>query len=70
MIRKYHNNTLQTNPWYHEEETQNTNSHKTSGRQSKQSNQSSHPQQDACKTRKDTKFCITKQVPNTKPQKQ
>ena len=26
MIRKYHNHTLQTNPWYQEEELQNTKS--------------------------------------------
>ena len=31
MIRKFHNHTLQTNPWHREEELQNTNSHKTSG---------------------------------------
>ena len=35
MNRKYHNDTLQTNTWYHEEERQNTNSHKTSGTQLK-----------------------------------
>ena len=27
MIRKYHNYTLQTNPWHREEEPQNTNGH-------------------------------------------
>ena len=36
MIRKYHNHSLQTNQWHHEENTQNTNSHKTPGRQVKQ----------------------------------
>ena len=36
MIRKYHNHTLQTNPRHHEEEPQNTDCHKTSGRQLKQ----------------------------------
>ena len=29
MIRNYHNRTLQTNPWRHEEVPQNTNIHKT-----------------------------------------
>ena len=29
MTRKYHNHTLQINPWHHEEETQNTNSKMT-----------------------------------------
>ena len=32
MIRKYHNHTLQTNPWHLEEEPQNIYSNKTSGR--------------------------------------
>ena len=35
MIRKYHNNTLQTNPRHREEEPQNNNNHKTPGRQTK-----------------------------------
>ena len=35
MFRKYHNHTLQTNPQHLEEESQNTNSHKTPERQSK-----------------------------------
>ena len=39
MIKKYHNHTLQTNPMHGEEEPQNTNSHKTSGRQLNQSKQ-------------------------------
>ena len=39
MMRIYHNHTLQTNPWWREEEPQNTNSHKISGRQLKQSDQ-------------------------------
>ena len=43
----------------------------TSRRQHKKSNKLSLPQLDNCKTRKDTKNCITKQVPNTKkPHKQ
>ena len=32
MIRKYHNHTLQTNPWRCEEEPQINTNHKTSGR--------------------------------------
>ena len=43
MIRKYHNHKLQTNPWYHEEEPHNN--HETPGRQTKQSNQLSLPQE-------------------------
>ena len=39
MIRKYHKHTLQTNKQHRGEEPQNTNSHKTSGRHFKQSNQ-------------------------------
>ena len=35
MIRNYHNNKLQTNPWYREEEPQNN--HETPGRQTMQS---------------------------------
>ena len=35
LIRNYHNHTLQTNPQHRQKETQNTNSHKTSGRQLK-----------------------------------
>ena len=37
MIGKYHNHTLQTNPWHREEEPHNN--HKTTGRQTKQRNQ-------------------------------
>ena len=37
MVRKYHNNKLQTNPWLREEEPHNN--HETPGRQTKQSNQ-------------------------------
>ena len=32
MTRKFHNHTLQTNPWHREEETQNTNNQMTSRR--------------------------------------
>ena len=53
MIRKYHNQKLQTNPWYREEEP--NNNHDTPGRQTKQSNQLSLPNQDDCKTRRDIK---------------
>ena len=50
VIRKYHNRTLQTNSWHHEEEPQHINSNKTSRLQLKQSNQLSLPSQDDCKT--------------------
>ena len=43
-----------------EEETQNINSYKTSGRQVKLSNRFSLPQQDDCKTRKDTQTNVKK----------
>ena len=46
MNRKYHNHTLQTNPWHHEEEPRNIYSNKTSKRQLKLSNQLSLPHQD------------------------
>ena len=63
-----HNHTLQINPWHCEEEPQNlTNSHKTSGREIKQSNQVSFTRQDDFKTRNDTEQCIIKQGPNTEP---
>ena len=39
MIRKYHNQKLQTTPWHREEEP--LNHHETPGRQIKQSNQRS-----------------------------
>ena len=58
MIRKYHNQTLQTHQWHREEDPQNTNSHKTSERQLKQSNQLSLPRQYDCKTRKDMCVCV------------
>ena len=35
MIRKYHDHTLQTKQWHHEEESHNNINHKTLGRQSK-----------------------------------
>ena len=53
MIRKYHNHKLQTNLRHHEEEPHNN--HKTSERQTEQSNQLSLPHQDDCKTRMDIK---------------
>ena len=55
MIRKYHNYTLQTNPMRHEEEPQQTNSHKKLVRQVKQSIQFPLSPQDDCKTGKDAK---------------
>ena len=53
----YNNQTLQINPHHHGEESQNTNSHKTPGRQLKQSNLLSLPLQDDFKTRKNSKYC-------------
>ena len=69
MIRKYmyHNLTLRINPRHREEGPQNINSHKTPGRQLKQSDPVSLPRQDDCKTRKDIKLYIPKQRPNTEP---
>ena len=58
MIRKYHNNKLQTNPWYRGEEPHNN--HETSGKQTKQSNQLSLPHRGDCKARIDTKQHTTK----------
>ena len=58
MIRKYHDHKLQTTPWHREEEP--PNHHETSGRQTKQSNQLSLPNQDDCNTRMDTKQRTTK----------
>ena len=52
MIRKYHNNTMQTNPRHREEESQNTDFHNTSGRQFKLIDHLSLPHQDDCKTRR------------------
>ena len=63
----YHNLTLRINPRNGEEGPQNINSHKTSARQLKQSDQVSLPRQDDCKTRKDINLYIPKQRPNTKP---
>ena len=57
MTRKCYNLTLQTNPWYPEEKTQNSNRHMTARRQSKWNNQLSLPQPDNWKARKDTKYC-------------
>ena len=54
MIRKYHNNKLQTNTWHREEEPHSN--HETPGRQTKQSNQLSLLHRDDCKTRRDTKI--------------
>ena len=50
---KLQSQTAQTTPWHREEET--LNHHKTPGRQIKQSNQLSLPQQDDCNTRMDIK---------------
>ena len=53
MISQYHNHKLLANPGHWEEEPHNN--HKTSGRQTKQSNQLSLPRQDVCKTGRDIK---------------
>ena len=53
MIKKDHNHKLQTSPWHREEESHNN--HEIPGTQTKQSNQLFLPQQDDCKTRKNTK---------------
>ena len=58
MIRKYHNHKPQTTLWHREEER--PNHHETPGRQFKQSNQLSLPNQDDCNTRTDTKQRTTK----------
>ena len=70
MVRKYHTHTLQTNPRHREEESQNNNSHKTLGRQTKLSNQFSLSHQDDCQTRKDTKHCTAKHGTNTEAEPQ
>ena len=58
-------NTLQTKPQHLEKVTE----HKQSKyiRKTKQSNQLSLPHQNDCKTRKGTKYCITKQGPIIEP---
>ena len=58
MIRKYHNQKLQTNQWHREEEP--LNNHETPGRQTKQSNQLILPHQNDCKTGMDIKLRKTK----------
>ena len=68
MTRKYQNHTLKTNPWCREEDAQNINSHETTERQLMYSNQLSLPQRDDCNNRvliSNSKYCITKQRPNT-----
>ena len=59
MVKKYYNNIPQTSPWYREEEPKNT--------RHQESNQLCLSHQDDCKTRKDTKYCITNQDTNTEP---
>ena len=60
---------LQINPRHREEEEQNTYSHKTPGRQLKQSNYHSLPRQGVNKNRKNTNRCIIKQKPTQNPHK-
>ena len=50
MIRIYHDQTLQTNTWHHEDEQDNSD-HKTPGSQTKHSNQHSPHHQDDYKTK-------------------
>ena len=69
MTSKCHNPRPQTNPLHHGEETQNTNSYTTTRTQLKQSSQLPFPQRDYYKKRTDTQYCITKQGPNTRPQR-
>ena len=68
MNRKYHNQTLQTNPRHRDEEPQNIYNNKTSERQQKQSNQLSLPRQDDCKTRMDIKQRKPNKDQNSFPQ--
>ena len=56
-----------TNPQHREEEINNINSHMTTRTQPKQNNQPHLPQPDDCKTRRDMKYRIKKQEPNTNP---
>ena len=58
---------LQINPRHREEEEQNTYSHKTPGRQLKQSNYHSLPRQGVNKNRKNINRCIIKQRPTQNP---
>ena len=60
---------LHINPRHREEEEQNTYSHKTPGRQLKQSNYHSLPRQGVNKNRKNTNRCIIQQRPTQNPHK-
>ena len=60
MIRKYHNHKQQTNHGRCEEEPHNH--QKTTGRQTKQSNQLSFSHQDDCKTRMDMKYNVQQNI--------
>ena len=62
MIRKHHDGKLQANQRHREEEPHNN--HETQGRQTKQNNKLSLPQQDDCKSRMDTKSCTLKESRN------
>ena len=63
MIRKYNNNTMQTNPRRREEEPQITNSHKTSGDKLSQTISSRFP----IKIFAIQERILRKQDPNTGP---
>ena len=70
MAGKCHNHIQQTNPWHRVEESKNDHSQMTLGTQQRKATSSLFPQRDDCKTRKNTKYCKTKQGHNTKPHKQ
>ena len=54
MIRKYHNNTLQTNLRHREEELQKSHDIRKTNKVKQPALSLSLPHQDDCKTRKDT----------------
>ena len=66
---QWNNHTLLTNPRHREEETENTNNN-TTPKKIKLKHPILIPQREDCKTRRDTKYCKTKQGPNSNPQKQ
>ena len=68
MTRKCYNHRPYTNLWHHKEQTQNSDNHKST---IQVKSQSSLPPSDYCKTRKDNKYYISKQGPNSKfPQRE
>ena len=66
MTRKCYNHRPYTSLWHHKEQTQNSDSHIQDSKSRIQvKSQISLPQPDYCKTRKDNKYYISKQGPNT-----